>query len=95
MAITVVLLVCAGMRHELVAVLSVGDCVVLTSILIAWTAVREIHRFPLLLVLPVLASGTTYVMPPLVESSFVVEAWARWATILSLLAVPCAVTIFV
>ena len=40
MAIAVVLLVCVGVRRELAAALSVGDCVALASVPITWTAVR-------------------------------------------------------
>ncbi|MFC2473862.1 MAG: hypothetical protein ACFNS9_08920, partial [Actinomyces sp.] len=95
MAIAVVLLVCVGVRRELAAALSVGDCVALASVPITWTAVRKARRFSLLLVLSILASGTAYIMSLLAESSFVVEAWARRVTTLSLLAVPCAVAVFV
>ena len=95
MAIAVVLLVCVGMRRELAAALSVGDCVALASAPITWTAVRKARRFSLLLVLSILAAGTAYIMSLLAESSFVVEAWARRVTTLSLLAVPCAVAVFV
>ena len=62
MAIAVVLLVCVGMRRELAAALSVGDCVALASVPITWTAVRKARRFSLLLVLSILASGTAYIM---------------------------------
>ena len=95
MAIAVVLLVCVGVRRELAAALSVGDCVALASVPITWTAVRKARRFSLLLVLSILASGTAYIMSLLAESSFVVEAWARRVTTLSLLAVPYAVAVFV
>ena len=95
MAIAVVLLVCVGVRRELAAALSVGDCVALASAPITWTAVRKAHRFSLLLVLSILAAGTAYIMSLLAESSFAVEAWARRVTTLSLLAVPCAVAVFV
>ena len=95
MAIAVVLLVCVGVRRELTAALSVGDCVALVSVPITWTAVRKARRFSLLLVLSILAAGTAYIMSLLAESSFVVEAWARRVTTLSLLAVPCAVAVFV
>ena len=57
MAIAVVLLVCVGVRRELAAALSVGDCVALASVPITWTAVRKAHRFSLLLVLSILAAG--------------------------------------
>lgn len=95
MVIAVVLLVCMGVRHELTAALSVGDCVALASLPITWTAVRNARRFSLLLVLSVLAAGTAYIMSLLAESSFAVEAWARRVTTLSLLAVPCAVAVFI
>ena len=95
MAIAVVLLVCVGVRRELTAALSVGDCIALVSVPITWTAVRKARRFSLLLVLSILAAGTAYIMSLLAESSFVVEAWARRVTTLSLLAVPCAVAVFV
>ena len=95
MAIAVALLVCVGVRRELAAALSVGDCVAIVSIPITWTAVRNARRFSLLLVLSILAAGTAFIMSLLAESSFVVEAWARRATTLSLLAVPCAVAVFV
>ena len=91
MTIAVVLLVCLGVRRELAAALSVGDCVALASAPIAWTAVRHARRFSLLLVLSILAAGTAYIMSLLAESSFIVEASARRVTTLSLLAVPCAV----
>ena len=95
MAIAVVLLVCVGVRRELAAALSVGDCVALASVPVTWTAVRNARRFSLLLTMSILAAGTTYIMSLLAESSFVVEAWARRVTTLSLLAVPCAVAVFV
>lgn len=95
MTIAVVLLVCLGVRRELAAALSVGDCVALASAPIAWTAVRHARRFSLLLVLSILAAGTAYIMSLLAESSFIVEASARRVTTLSLLAVPCAVAAFV
>ena len=74
MAIAVVLLVCVGVRRELAAALSVGDCVALAALPITWTAVRKARRFSLLLVLSILAAGTAYIMSLLAESSFVVEA---------------------
>jgi len=95
MATAVVLLVCVGVRRELAAALSVGDCVALASVPVTWTAVRNARRFSLLLTMSILAAGTTYIMSLLAESSFVVEAWARRVTTLSLLAVPCAVAVFV
>ena len=95
MTIAVVLLVCLGVRRELAAALSVGDCVALASAPIAWTAVRHARRFSLLLVLSILAAGTAYIMSLLAESNFIVEASARRVTTLSLLAVPCAVAAFV
>ena len=95
MAIAVVLLICVGVRRELAAALSVGDCVALAALPITWTAVRKARRLSLLLILSILAAGTAYIMSLLAENSFVVEAWARRATTLSLLAVPCAVAVFV
>ena len=95
MTIAVVLLICVGVRRELAAALSVGDCVALVSIPITWTAVRNARRFSLMLMLSILAAGTAYIMSLLAESSFAVEAWARRVTTLSLLAVPCAVAVFV
>ena len=95
MAIAVVLLICVGVRRELAAALSVGDCVALAALPITWTAVRKARRLSLLLILSILAAGTAYIMSLLAENSFIVEAWARRATTLSLLAVPCAVAVFV
>ena len=95
MTIAVVLLVCVGVRRELAAALSVGDCVALAALPVTWTAVRKARRLSLLLILSILAAGTAYIMSLLAENSFVVEAWARRATTLSLLAVPCAVAVFV
>ena len=82
MTIAVVLLVCLGVRRELAAALSVGDCVALASVPVTWTAVRHARRFSLLLMLSILAAGTAYIMSLLAESSFVVEAWARRVTTL-------------
>ena len=60
MTIAVVLLICVGVRRELAAALSVGDCVALVSIPITWTAVRNARRFSLLLMLSILAAA----LPP-------------------------------